>query len=92
MRQPHFSPINERRTTEEKEQAKERNLQKKRTLKFKRELTHASQDIFSQMVDQETLVMTYQIYYQESMFAQSRRFAHQTLIDQQLQVYTSEIA
>ena len=47
VRQPHFSPINERRTEQEKEQAKERTMQRKRALKMKRELTHTSQDVFN---------------------------------------------
>ena len=53
---------------------------KRRALKAKRDLQHACQDVFSQLVDCETVVAVYQIYYSEQMQRQAHRYASYTLL------------
>ena len=46
-RQPNFSPINDRRTEEERNSAKEKTTNKKKAIKLKREIAHLSQGILA---------------------------------------------
>ena len=80
-RQPHFSPINERRTDEEKLAAKERTKMRKEALRAKREVASLCTDAFHEILDGFTAVTAYQVFYQQCMQRQAEAFCNRSLLN-----------
>ena len=60
---PCLSPINTRRTAEERQEAKKRTQDKKRLMRIKRDTMAISQALLNEMVDELSIVTVYQTYF-----------------------------
>ena len=59
---------------------------------MKREMTHLSQDVFGLLVDEQSLVLVYQTYYEEAMKAQAEKYILTKFLNEQVADMTKEIA